>query len=324
MPSLGNARREAGEISDEVKWLLKNHATRVTNPERAAVEQAKVDLDAARKTRDAKDIVTKTGALDELLQRHFGPVRKGAVRQYVESIGKAVLIALVLRIFVIEAFKIPSGSMYPTLVIGDHLFVAKFSYGIRLPFINYQLWQAATPQRGDVIVFNSPREPDKDLIKRVVGVPGDTIRVIDEQVEINGQLQPRKLVSNDYFHWDYHDPETDPQPWGWFPVEHQELYTEDLPGKTHELLQEPYARPRPTQGPFVVPKDSVFVMGDNRDNSADSRYYGGWYVPYGNIKGKAMIIWLSVGKGGWWFCHGAGPLCTESGIHFDRFFKILH
>lgn len=319
MPSLRTARRDARELLKETRWLLTKHGAAVPKEELAKVQKARDELDAATKTNQPDLMVGLSRRLDELLGVHFQDVRKGALRQNIESIGGAVLVALLLRLFVVEMYKIPSGSMVPTLLIGDHLFISKFLYGIRIPFVNRMLVQWGVPHRGDVIVFNSPRDPSKDLIKRVAAVPGDTLEVRDEVVYLNGEKQPRERVDSDFFYWDY-----DEQGERWFGQGHNARFLETLSGVVHDTLQRTDYPATPYQGPFHVPADSVFVMGDNRDNSADSRFDGGWTVPYGNIKGKAFIIVFSWGKGGWWFCHGEGALCTDSGIRTDRFFHIIH
>ncbi len=183
---------------------------------------------------------------------------KGAViREYAESIVIAILIALFIRAFIVQAFKIPSGSMEPTLLIGDHLLVNKFIYGIKLPFIDEKVLVFKEPQREDVIVFIFPKDKSKDFIKRVIGVPGDTIEIRQKKIYINGKLWRDS-------HGVYRDSEVT------------------------SLV------PRDNFGPVVVPPGHVMVMGDNRDRSYDSRFWG--FVPINQIKGKALIIYWSWNK----------------------------
>ena len=181
---------------------------------------------------------------------------KSIVREYVEAIVVAVILALFIRTFVVQAFKIPSGSMLPTLQIGDHLLVNKFIYGIKIPFSGKTLIPISHPDRGDVVVFRFPKDPSVDYIKRVVGIAGDTVEVKDKVVYVNGvpAIEP-------------HAHTTDPT---------------ILPG---------HQSPRDNVGPLIVPEDSIFVMGDNRDNSYDSRFWG--FVNDKAILGKAFILYWS-------------------------------
>lgn len=318
MASLRTARREARDLLKEARGLVKKHGKTLSPEAFSRVGKLRDELETAVKGNQPDLIVGLTRKLDEQLTVAFAGVRKSHTRQYFESIGSAVLVALLLRLFVVEMFKIPSGSMYPTLFIGDHLFISKFIYGIRLPFVNYQLLQLSTPARGDIIVFNSPREGSKDLIKRVAALPGDEIKLVDDEVYINGAPQLRHVISEQYFYWDY-----DEQDERWFPEDHNRIYEEKLGDKVHQTLERRGPHPH-VEGPFTVPPGEVFVLGDNRDNSADSRVNGGWTVPFGNIKGKAFLIVFSWGKGGWWPCHGESLICPESGLHLERFFKVLH
>lgn len=207
----------------------------------------------------------------ELRQKRF-------VKEYVEPIVIAILIALFIRSFVVQAFKIPSSSMEPTLLIGDHILVNKFIYGIRIPFTGVKLFQWNHPKRGDVIVFIYPNDPSKDFIKRVIAVEGERVDIVKDKVLING-----KEIED---------------PWG--------VYSDRpdwtrFPGSTGKYEH------------VVVPKGHVFVLGDNRDNSADSRVWG--FVPLRDIKGKAFIIYFS------W--NGNSPDLLGK-IRWARFAKLIH
>jgi signal peptidase I len=181
---------------------------------------------------------------------------KSKLREYVEAILLAIVIAFFIRTFVIQAYKIPSGSMKPTLLIGDHILVSKFNYGIKLPFIRSTLIPVGTPKRGDIVVFIYPEDRSKDFIKRVIGLSGDTIEVRDKKVFVNGQ------------------PMNDPH------------------GVHSDSLVIPGAvQPRDNFGPVKVPEGSLFVMGDNRDESYDSRFWG--FVDLKDVLGKALIIYWS-------------------------------
>ncbi len=182
---------------------------------------------------------------------------KSVVREYAEAIIIALVIAMFVRSFVVQAFKIPSGSMLPTLLIGDHLLVNKFSYGIRNP-INGNLWidTGGRPDHGDIIVFRYPKNPSQDFIKRVIGLPGDTVEVIDKKVFVNGELLKDE-------HAVHYDPRI-------------------IPGNI---------QPRDNFGPIRVPKGKLFVMGDNRDNSYDSRFWK--FVDMRAVKGRAFILYWS-------------------------------
>lgn len=222
--------------------------------------------------------------------------RKSTFREYVEALGTAVIIALIIRAFVIEAFKIPSGSMLPTLSVGDHIFVNKFVYGLRVPFTRERFITFSDPKRGDVVVFIYPVDESKDFIKRVVGVPGDRIRIEGEELFVNGEpvMHERvqvKVDPDDRRRLLVTDGETQGIPFvrGWRDFQ---FFEERLGDETHLVQYERYLQ-RPTYD-IVVPPGHFFVMGDNRDNSADGREWG--FVPADYIKGKAMFVWLSFDK----------------------------
>jgi signal peptidase I len=182
--------------------------------------------------------------------------KKGLLRENVEAILIAIVLALFIRTFIVQAFKIPSGSMKETLQIGDHILVNKFIYGVKLPFTGKTLVPIKDPQRGDIIVFKFPEDPSKDFIKRVIAIGGDTVAVRDKQVFINDQ-----------------------------PVYYSQAEYVD------SKIWPAVAQPRDNFGPKVVPPNSLFVMGDNRDQSYDSRFWG--FVDLKAVKGEAFMIYWS-------------------------------
>jgi signal peptidase I len=206
-----------------------------------------------------------------------------------------ILVVFLLRSFLFEPFKIPSGSMIPTLHIGDLILVNKFHYGVRLPVANIKLTEGTPVQRGDVMVFRFPPRPSQDYIKRVVGIPGDEVAYLNKKLTINGQPVASEALP-DYF---------DDSVMRYF--KHQR---ESLPGKTHNLIvdnERPAFIPGTDDFPFreqcrysvegvvcKVPAGHYFMMGDNRDNSLDSRYWG--FVPDANIVGKAFFVWMNFGN----------------------------
>jgi len=225
--------------------------------------------------------------------------KKSHFREYFEAFLTALLIAFFLRAFVVEAFKIPSKSMVPTLMVGDHIFVNKFIYGIRLPFTKKWVRHFKSPQRGEVIVFIYPRNESLDFIKRVVGLPGDTIKVKGDELFVNGEkvpttpltpvgINPRNPRILDFTKAGEGAEKPFELPffreWKDF-----DFFIENLGIASHLVQEERDARGDEIER--VVPPDHLFVMGDNRDNSSDSREWG--FVPMDNVKGRAMFIWLS-------------------------------
>ena len=200
--------------------------------------------------------------------------RKSVVREYAEAIIIAILIALFIRTFVVQAFKIPSGSMKPTLQIGDHLLVNKFTYGIKIPFIRKSLVSINDPKREDIVVFIYPVDKTKDFIKRVVGVAGDTIEIRDKKIYLNGSL-----------------------------------YNDGHGVYTDRILFPASVQPRDNFGPVTVPAGHIFVMGDNRDQSYDSRFWG--FVDLKDVLGKAFIIYWSWDK-------------NNKDVRWSRMGDILH
>jgi len=185
--------------------------------------------------------------------------KKSALRENIEAIIVAVILAMFIRTFIVQAFKIPSGSMKETLLIGDHILVSKFIYGVKIPFFRTTIIKVKNPARNDILVFKFPEDPGKDFIKRVIGVAGDVVEIRDKKVYVNN------MPIDDIFGM-YTDPHS-------FPASFQ---------------------PRDNFGPITVPPNSLFVMGDNRDHSYDSRWWG--FVDLKAVQGKAFMIYWSWDK----------------------------
>ncbi len=197
--------------------------------------------------------------------------------EYAKSFFPVLFIVLILRSFVAEPFRIPSGSMMPTLLVGDFILVNKFAYGLRLPVTHSKVMAGGDPERGDVIVFRYPKEPSIDYIKRIVGMPGDHVAYYNKQLYINGQ-PAKQHIQNEYIKIDPDQARPG-----------QLFIEEDLMGVPHNMLID--KNRLSIEGEYVVPPNSYFVMGDNRDNSNDSRYWG--VVPDENLVGKAFMIWMN-------------------------------
>src|SRR5882672_11375992 len=180
------ARLEGRHLIKESRRILKRKSYRIPEVTAALVATQADAVEEALKGQDLERVRRAIGALDDTMSEHLSFARKSTVREYAESIGVAVAIALLLRAFVVEAFQIPSGSMIPTLEVGDHIFVSKFAYGLSIPFTNMKVMQYAQPSRGDVIVFKYPLDTSTDYIKRVVGLPGDTVETRNGQLYVNG------------------------------------------------------------------------------------------------------------------------------------------
>lgn len=212
--------------------------------------------------------------------------------EYGASFFPVILIVFALRSFLVEPFKIPSGSMIPTLLVGDFILVNKWVYGIRLPVINRKIIEVGHPERGDVMVFRYPADPSLDYIKRVVGLPGDRVEYLNKRLRINGQ--PVEMgPQQDYLHPDrlYYSPRFSEKLGD---VEHSVLIERDAPAFVPHVLDFPYREncTYVTAGvSCVVPANHYFVLGDNRDASSDSRVWG--FVPDANIVGKAFFIWFN-------------------------------
>jgi signal peptidase I len=212
--------------------------------------------------------------------------------EYSASFFPVILVVFVVRSFVVEPFKIPSGSMVPTLLVGDFILVNKFEYGIRLPITNTKITEGRAPTRGDVVVFRYPKDESVDYIKRVIGVPGDVVAYQDKKLTINGKPVPEMPLP------DYLDEER---------LGYAKQFEEDIDGRKNAILNNPAVPPfivGAEDFPYrdnctynargvicKVPPGNYFMMGDNRDNSADSRYWG--FAPDRNIVGRAFFIWMN-------------------------------
>ncbi|TWI62509.1 signal peptidase I [Pseudoduganella lurida] len=275
-----------------IVWVL--DVFHLSKGRRAAADRALADYDArtAKLTADGIQVDTNTTARRAQIEADL--LRQPTWVEYSGSFFPVIALVFVLRSFLFEPFKIPSSSMVPTLLVGDLILVNKFTYGIRLPIVNQKIIQINDPQRGDVMVFKYPMDMSQDYIKRVVGVPGDKITYENKRLTVNGK--PVTYGALD----DYLDDES---------LVYKKQFTEGLTGVEHRILNDERAgtlnlsdvRDFPHKDACtysyegftcVVPAGNYFMMGDNRDNSADSRYWG--FVPDKNIVGKAVAVWMNL------------------------------
>lgn len=303
------SRKEAARLAKGVRRAIKKQQKELGTGLVREFEEALSELEAARDSGSFPLLEKSAERLDALAIKHLH--RKSSTREYIEQIGIAVALALCLRAFVYEPFKIPSASMVPTLLVGDHLFVNKFTYGLRIPFTTVKIG-SRYPNRGEVVVFMRPvgRGGD-DIIKRVVGLPGDVVEVRAGRIRLNGEALPvsnlHQVRINEWGDSEERSKE------GYF--SRFDAFDELLGGRVHEVIANPDPKLRhpESEGRWVVQEGHIFVMGDNRDNSADSRMgpelNGFGQIPIEYIVGRADLIWLSKG----------GPY----GLRFDRLFSRI-
>jgi signal peptidase I len=228
----------------------------------------------ARRVRAAVEI-ERTGGEAAAIER----ARKEPVLvEYARAFFPVILIVFLIRSFLVEPFRIPSGSMLPSLLIGDFILVNKYAYGVRVPVLNRKILDVGSPRRGDVMVFRYPGDPSTNYIKRVIGLPGDFIRYDDKNLYVNGRPMTQRA-----------DGEFGYTEGGMHPVSAGRR-TENLDGVEHSILVSDVIQQPPFE--YRVPEGNYFVMGDNRDRSNDSRYWGP--VPEANIVGKAFLIWFNL------------------------------
>jgi len=259
---------------------------------------------AAAATLEQQDTARRAGLAKMGIARVDGDVAEAKAKllmqpwwlDWTAGLFPVILVVFLLRSFLFEPFKIPSGSMIPTLMVGDLILVNKFHYGIRLPVINKKIFANHDPQRGDVMVFRYPVDPRQDYIKRVVGVPGDEVSYLNQRLSINGQPVETKPLG------DFYDEDS---------LHYAQMFSEKLGAVEHRILVDPRrpayyggdnksfpmhenCRYSPEGVVCKVPPGHYFMMGDNRDNSQDSRYWG--FVPDENIVGKAFFVWMNFGN----------------------------
>ncbi|ERJ37823.1 Signal peptidase I [Burkholderia sp. AU4i] len=268
-------------VLDKLVFLPQRHKAADSAIEEFDRQQSRID----KRFADENAVQTRSKLRDEKLRQPWW-------LEYTASFFPVILAVFVVRSFVVEPFKIPSGSMVPTLLVGDFILVNKFEYGLRLPVTNTKITQGSPLSRGDVVVFRYPKDESVDYIKRVIGLPGDTVAYQDKQLTINGQPVPETPLP------DFFDDERQ---------NYAKQFEETIGNKKNAILNNPAVPPFVMGAydyPFrdnctynsrgvicKVPPGHYFMMGDNRDNSADSRYWG--FVPDQNIVGRAFFIWMN-------------------------------
>lgn len=253
---------------------------------------------AAKEALAASDPARVEGALqglEEAFLRYLAPHQKSNLRRYAEVLAVAALLAVIVRGSLLEAFRLSSAAMAPTLLPGDVVLVSKATYGLRLPGWELHLSEPALPGRGDVILFADPRREGALALQRVVGLPGDEVELRERVLHVDGQAQARIPGPERFEYWN-HRADLD----YWHP-QSGSVFFEVLGGREYATLSSRVLfASESSDGPFVVPEGHVFVLGDNRDHADDGRAEGGWFLPVDHVRGKVSWILTSWGPGGWW------------------------
>ncbi|HSA33090.1 MAG TPA: signal peptidase I [bacterium] len=290
----------------QIEWILKcrdipEEKRRIAQE---LVSSATAAIDDFRKKGHA-DLMATVAQVDGSFAKHLRPFKRNGFMEFIDSVWVVVLIALCIRFFLFESFRVPTGSMVPNIYIGDMLFVNKYIYGLRPPFTKFHFFRFKEPTRGEVVIFMYPENPSQDFVKRVVGLPGDRVKLQGKRVIVNGiEVQRERLGLFTYVESRGGEREAE-----WFietnqdGVSYQVLYSQGSDIDHSGFLFDC----KFCDSEFTVPDDALFVMGDNRDVSLDSRFWG--FVPMENLKGRASMIWFSVSM--------------QEGFHLDRMGEFI-
>ncbi len=274
----------------QIRWILTYR--KLADEKRKGAEELVATATEAidnYKKKSHTELVDAAVKVDNGFTAHLSRYKRNGMVEFVDSVWVVVLIALCIRFFLFESFRVPTGSMVPNIYIGDMLFVNKYIYGLRPPFTKWHFFRFKEPTRGEVVVFIYPENPSQDFVKRVIGLPGDTVKLDGRRIWVNGKEITRERVGE----FTYVESRGGERKTDWYMETNQD-------GVKYPVIYTPGSGEHPgflldcklCDSEFTVPENSLFAMGDNRDVSLDSRFWG--FVPMENLKGRASMIWFSV------------------------------